>query len=94
MLPLLRLTLKVSITGPSRVPVPEAPPAWLGTTTKPLEEDEYLVLQAITAAIATSARRAIIQVNRVKVNRVRILRFISCERSYAVPGRQPGGRSI
>jgi hypothetical protein len=78
-LPLLRLTLKLCITGPSRFPV-EDDPAWLGTTTNPLEEDEYLVLQAITTATATSARTANIQVNRV-----RILRFLSCERSYAVP---------
>jgi hypothetical protein len=56
------LRLKVSITAEP----------WLGTTTKPFEEDVYLVLQAIRKPIATKAKIATIQVNLV-----RILRFIS-----------------
>jgi hypothetical protein len=72
--------LKVSITGPSTVSVP---PAWLGTTTKPFEEAEYLVLQAITTAIETRARTA-----KIQENRVRILRFVSYIRSSAFPGRR------
>jgi hypothetical protein len=74
--PLLRSRLKVSITAPP----------WVGTITKPLEEDEYLVLQAITTPIETRARTA-----KIQVNLVRILRFSSCERADAFPGRpEPG----
>ncbi len=68
--PLLRLRLKVCITAEP----------WLGTTTKPFEEDLYLVLHAIKKPTATKARTATIQVNLV-----RILRFISCERTDAFP---------
>ncbi len=58
----------------------------MGTTIKPLEEDEYLVLQATKKPIATSATIATIQVNLV-----RILRFLSCERATAFPGRPDTG---
>jgi hypothetical protein len=64
----------------------------VGTTTKPLveEEDEYLVLHAITNPIANRARTATIQVNLV-----RILRFISCERAYPLAGsHKPGMNAI
>jgi hypothetical protein len=78
--PLLRSRLKVCITCESR----------LGTTTNPFEEDEYLVLQATTKPIEMRATTATIQVNLV-----RMLRFISCERSSAVPGRHiPGVDTI
>src|SRR6202162_5905399 len=58
---------------------------WLGTTTKPFEEDEYLVLQAIRKPIATKAKIAAIQVNLV-----RILRFISIG-TYVASHRPPPG---
>jgi hypothetical protein len=78
MLPLLRLRLKVCITGPSTVCTP---PAWLGTTTRPFEVAEYLVLQAVRIAIEIRVRTAAIQANLIL-----ILCFFSCERSNAVPG--------
>ena len=62
----------------------------VATTINPLEEAVYLLLQAIRAPIATRTRVATIQVNLV-----RILRFISCERAQAFPGRrQPGMNTI
>ena len=69
--PLLRSRLKVSITA-----VASGEP-WVGTTTKPFEEDEYLLLHAVRKLIATRPRTATIQENLV-----RILSLISFERSY------------
>src|SRR5580698_10816765 len=79
--PFARSRLKVSITGPPSSSFACGPPAWLGTITKPLEEDVYLVLQAIRAPINTRATIATVQASLV-----RILRFISYERADAFPG--------
>ena len=76
-------TLLIGVTWPfakSRLKLSMTAEPWLGTTTKPLEEDEYLVPQAIRTPINTSARIATIQVSLV-----RILRFISYERAYVSP---------
>jgi hypothetical protein len=54
-----------------------------------LEEDEYLVLQAITALIDTRARIA-----KIQASLVRILRFISYERAYAFPGHINRARTL
>src|SRR5258708_22344100 len=78
--PLPRLRLKVCITAEPCV----------GTTISPFEEGLYLVLHAIKKPIATRTSIAPIQVNLV-----RILRFISCERTDAFPGRpKPGMNAI
>ncbi len=72
-------TLLISDMRPllmSREKVSIASEPWLGITTKPLEEDVYLVLQAIRTPIDTRVRIATIQVSLV-----RILRFISYERA-------------
>jgi hypothetical protein len=45
---------------------------WVGTITKPFEDDEYLLLHDIRKAIATRVKTA-----AIKVSRIRILRFIS-----------------
>src|ERR1700733_1135281 len=55
--PLPRSRLKLCITADPCV----------GTTTKPLSEEEYLVLQAIRKAIAVRTRIATIQVNRFRI---------------------------
>jgi len=69
--PFTRSRLKVSMSG---LPCVE-------TTTSPLFEDEYVVLHATRTAIEIRTATPSIQVNLV-----RILRFISCEHTNALPG--------
>jgi hypothetical protein len=45
---------------------------WVGTITKPFEDDEYLLLHDIRKAIEIKVRTA-----AIKVSLIRILRFIS-----------------
>jgi hypothetical protein len=73
--PLPKSRLKVSITA---LPCVE-------TTTNPLLEEAYFVLQATTPV------KIRVAIPKIQVNLVRMLPFISCERAAALPGKHKPG---